>query len=76
MSCEKRRIFDPFLPKNPDGLCTFLMFYASVYTGLQVGLVSWYPRVSSFVVETLLRNILLLQEEYYLLSRSQALERQ
>ena len=28
---------------SPDGFCALLIFYASASTGLQGGLVSWYP---------------------------------
>ena len=38
----KRSIFDPFL-QIFRGFCTLLIFYASASTGLQGGLVSWYP---------------------------------
>ena len=30
-------------PNFPDGFCALLIFYASAYTGLQGGLVSWDP---------------------------------
>ena len=38
----KPLIFDPFL-QIFRGFCTLLIFYASASTGLQGGLVSWYP---------------------------------
>ena len=42
MGCEAPHL-PSIYPNFPDGLCALPIFYASASTGLQGGLVSWYP---------------------------------
>ena len=51
VSCEAPHLLS-ISPSFPDdGFCTLLIFYVSAYTVLQGGLVSWYRRSPSIIVE-------------------------
>ena len=52
MGCEAPHL-QSISPNFPDGVSTLLIFYASAYTVLEGGIVSWYLRLPSIVEEAL-----------------------